>query len=115
MKESVDNTGWRPTRRSVLLTACALWMASTPHAALAETPLMDDQLHHDFGKLSPHAPAELARFAFLIGSWRGEAKIASANGEWQAYQVTWLGRFILDGYAIADEYRMTDSSGKLVV
>ena len=87
----------------------------TDRASLAQTALMDDQLHPDFGKLSPHAPAELSRFAFLIGSWKGEAKIHSAPGEWQTYQVAWLGRFILDGYAIADEYRMTDSAGKLVV
>ncbi len=76
---------------------------------------MDDQLHRDFGKLSPHAPAELSRFAFLIGNWKGEAKIYSAPGESQTYQVIWLGRFILDGYAIADEYRMSDSSGNLIV
>lgn len=38
-----------------------------------------------------------------------------ANGEWQTLQATWLGRFILDGYAIADEYRMTGSSGELIV
>jgi hypothetical protein len=30
-------------------------------------------------------------------------------------QATWSGRYILDGYAIADEYRMTDSSGDLIV
>jgi hypothetical protein len=115
MKGSVANTGWRPTRCSVLLTACVLSMASTPPAARAQTALMDDHPHHDFGKLSPHAPAELARFAFLIGSWRGEAKIISPSGAWQTYQVTWLGCFILEGYAIADQYRMTDSSGKLIV
>jgi hypothetical protein len=27
-----------------------------------------------------------------------------ANGEWQTLHATWLGRFVLDGYAIADEY-----------
>jgi hypothetical protein len=32
-----------------------------------------------------------------------------ADGQWQTFEATWLGRFILDGYAIADEYRMTDS------
>jgi len=37
------------------------------------------------------------QFAFLIGSWRCEAKVRSANGEWQRFEATWLGRFILDG------------------
>ena len=30
-------------------------------------------------------------------------------------KATWLGRFVLDGYAIADEYKMTGSSGELIV
>jgi hypothetical protein len=38
-----------------------------------------------------------------------------ATGEWQTLQATWLGRFILEGYAIADEYRMTDASGEPIV
>jgi len=38
-----------------------------------------------------------------------------ANGKWQTFEVTWLGRFILDGYAIADEYRMIGSAGELIV
>ncbi|MBV9339534.1 MAG: hypothetical protein JO159_01425 [Acidobacteria bacterium] len=38
-----------------------------------------------------------------------------ANGEWQTFAARWLGRFILDGYAIADEYSMMNSSGELIV
>jgi hypothetical protein len=38
-----------------------------------------------------------------------------ADGAWQTFQATWIGRFILDGYAIADEYRMTGPSGELIV
>src|ERR671922_353575 len=67
------------------------------------------------GKPNPNAPAALSRFAFLIGNWRCEAKVRLANGEWQTLQATWVGRFILDGYAIADEYRMTGSSGEVIV
>jgi hypothetical protein len=69
----------------------------------------------DFGKLSPNAPPELATFAFLIGSWQGNARIQSPTGEWQRFDAQWLGRFILDGHAIADEYRMTTLSGDLIV
>ena len=36
-------------------------------------------------------------------------------GTWAITSGTWLGRYILDGYAIADEYRMTDVSGKQIV
>jgi len=66
-------------------------------------------------KPNPNAPAELSRFAFLIGRWRCEARVRLANGEWLTFAATWLGRYILDGYAIADEYRMTGSSGELIV
>ena len=38
-----------------------------------------------------------------------------ANGVSQTFPATWVGRYILDGYAIADEYRMTGSSGELIV
>jgi hypothetical protein len=74
-----------------------------------------DQVEQEFGKANPNAPAALSRFAFLIGRWRCEARVKLVNGEWQTLQATWLGRFILDGYAIADEYRMTGSSGELIV
>ncbi len=74
-----------------------------------------DHVEQEFGKRNPNAPAALSRFAFLIGNWRCEARVRLANGEWQTLQATWLGRFILDGYAIADEYRMTGPSGELIV
>jgi len=69
----------------------------------------------DFGKLSPDAPRELAAFAFLIGSWQCNARIKTPTGDWQRFDADWLGRFILDGHAIADEYRMTTLSGELII
>jgi hypothetical protein len=98
----------------VLLTALALLIGPMRPAAAAENDPMD-QVDQNFGKLNPNAPAALAQFAFLVGRWRCEAKLKSATGEWQTFQATWLGRFILDGYAISDEYRMTSSSGELIV
>ncbi len=69
----------------------------------------------DFGKLAPNAPPELTAFAFLIGSFQCNARIKTASGEWQRFEAQWLGRFILDGHAIADEYRMTTRTGELIV
>ncbi len=66
-------------------------------------------------KPNPSAPAALSQFAFLIGSWQCKARVKSENGELQNLQATWRGRYILDGYAIADEYRMTDAAGHLIV
>jgi hypothetical protein len=73
------------------------------------------QVKREFGKLNPKAPRELSRFAFLIGNWRFEARVESSDGKSHFFQGTWAGRYILDGRAIADEYRMTDKSRRLVV
>ncbi len=69
----------------------------------------------EWGQPNPRAPAELARFAFLIGRWRCTAKVRLESGAWQTFAGVWLGRYILDGYAIADEYRMTGPAGELLV
>jgi len=74
-----------------------------------------DHVDWEFGQPNPLAPAELSKFAFLIGRWRCEARVKLPTGEWQAFQAEWRGRYILDGYAIEDEYRMTGASGELIV
>ncbi|HEY0702038.1 MAG TPA: hypothetical protein VGD60_04655 [Candidatus Acidoferrales bacterium] len=67
------------------------------------------------GGLNPKAPAELARFAFLVGQWSGDAKLKRADGGTDRLKVEWDGRYVLDGYAIQDDYRMTSVAGELVV
>jgi hypothetical protein len=74
-----------------------------------------EQAEDEFGRINPKAAPELARFAFLIGKWRCEVKLQAATGDWQTFAATWFGRYVLDGYAIADEYRMTGPSGELIV
>ena len=49
-------------------------------------------------KPNPNAPAELSRFAFLIGRWKFDAKFKLPDGDWQSFYGTWLGHYILDGY-----------------
>jgi hypothetical protein len=66
-------------------------------------------------KPNPHAPPQLSRFAFLIGTWRCEAKLKRDDGTWQDLGGTWEGRYILDGYAIEDEFRMYTPAGELMV
>lgn len=65
--------------------------------------------------LHPKAPPELSRFAFLIGAFHCSARVKLPDGSWQTFQAAWTGRPILDGYAIADEYRMWGPDGALVV
>ncbi len=60
-------------------------------------------------------PSELSQFAFLIGNWNFNATVKISDEQSPLFKGTWRGRYILEGYAISDEYRMTDLSGKLVV
>jgi hypothetical protein len=68
-----------------------------------------------YGSSNFNAPPELSQFAFIIGEWRCDVRAQGNDGNWQTYQETWIGRYILDGYVIADEYRMTNHAGELVV
>jgi hypothetical protein len=68
-----------------------------------------------YGSSNFNAPPELSQFAFIIGEWRCDVRAQGNGGNWQTYQATWVGRYILDGYVIADEYRMTNHAGELVV
>jgi len=72
----------------------------------------DEQL---YGKPSPNAPPELSQFSFLIGKWRCEVRLKRADGGWDNLNAAWEGRYVLDGYAIADEYRMMTPTGELLV
>ena len=73
------------------------------------------QMQEGFGKLNPKAPSVLSRFAFLVGAWEFEAKLKLSDGSPQKFHGTWDGHFILDGYAIADEFVMRSSSGEVIV
>jgi hypothetical protein len=97
-----------------LLEAVPLLAFTAPLMTAVEKGFMA-QSDQGFGRPNAHAPAELSRFAFLIGRWKCEAKLLSSNGTWQTFKAAWLGRYILDGYVIADEYRMFGPSGDLIV
>ncbi len=66
------------------------------------------------GRPNPKAPEELSQLAFLIGTWRCDVEEKSRDGSWAKSKATWVWRYILDGYVIADEYRQIDSDGALV-
>jgi hypothetical protein len=56
------------------------------------------------GAVHPHAPPQTAQFAFLVGRWAIEVRQPRPDGSWggPVRKAYWEGRFILDGYAIAD-------------
>ena len=64
---------------------------------------MSDPTKTTYGERSPHAPQELDVFAFLIGTWDGRGTTTLPDGKVAEFPVTWIGRYILDGTAIADE------------
>ena len=68
-----------------------------------------------YGAPNPNAPSELAQFAFLVGNWRCVANILVDQGKWLTFPASWKGRYILSGYAIADEYRMHNLTGDDIV
>jgi hypothetical protein len=115
MKLLAEDVSWNYMRRNVLLAACAVL---TPAPRLIAATTRDCFMEHTdqtADKPNPKAPAAISQFAFLIGRWRFDAKFKSPKGEWQTFHGSWIGRYILDGYAIADEYRMLDAGGEVVV
>jgi hypothetical protein len=72
---------------------------------------MPDRAITTHGVLNPAAPAELGMFAFLVGKWTGTARSRNPDGSYSEYQFDWIGRYALDGMAIADEMRMAAAQG----
>ena len=66
-------------------------------------------------KLNPDAPKQLSAFDFLLGKWDCKVTVTQEDGTTSELRATWEGQTILDGYVIADEYRMVDSEGNLVM
>jgi Protein of unknown function (DUF1579) len=64
---------------------------------------MSDSSKTPYGERNPASPQELSAFSFLIGKWRGKGRTKLEDGKFAEYDVTWIGRYILDGTAIADE------------
>jgi hypothetical protein len=66
-----------------------------------------------YGERNSQAPEELKLFSFLVGKWNGAGKTRLADGshvQWQG--ATWIGRYVLDGMAIADEVTGPTPDGK---
>src|SRR5687768_391725 len=65
-----------------------------------------------YGDRHEAAPEELELFSFLIGKWEGSGKTRLADGTVAEYDgLTWIGRYVLDGMAIADELHTPQPDG----
>ena len=65
-----------------------------------------------YGERNAGAPAELDAFAFLVGKWQGVGKTKAPDGSPVQFEMTWIGRYVLDGTAIADEFHGATPDGK---
>lgn len=65
-----------------------------------------------YGERNPEAPKELDLFSFLLGKWNGTGKTRLPDGTHAQWEVTWIGRYILNGTAIADEIHAPAPDGK---
>ena len=64
---------------------------------------MSDPSMTPYGDRNAGSPEELSVFSFLIGKWEGKGRTKLESGKFAEYDVTWIGRYIFDGTAIADE------------
>lgn len=64
-----------------------------------------------YGEINLQAPEELAFFSFLVGKWAGQGKTRLEDGSFADFEMTWIGRYILDGTAIADEFHSVAPGG----
>src|SRR6188508_1869214 len=89
--------------REVVAGLVAAVLLVTGTASAQEVPTVIDPSKTIYGERSSQAPRELDVFAFLIGKWDGRGRTRLPDGTVAEYPVAWVGRYILDGTAIADE------------
>jgi hypothetical protein len=72
---------------------------------------MDVKQKTSYGERNPDSPNELEAFSFLVGKWEGTGRVKLDGGKSAEFAVSWIGRYILDGTAIADEFHSLAPDG----
>lgn len=96
------------SRLFVVLIAALAINTGTASYTMATEPAITT-----YGERNPQAPDQLNLFSFLVGKWNGTGKTRLADGshvQWEG--ATWIGRYILNGMAIADEFHSLAPDGK---
>jgi hypothetical protein len=95
-------TNWR-----IIFPIVALGIATATHCVASEPPITP------YGTRNAQAPSQLDLFSFLVGKWQGGGRTKLADGSYATFDgVTWIGRYVLNGMAIADEFHSTTPDGK---
>ena len=90
----------------VVYVACTTAPSLGGHA-MAQAPAITI-----YGDRHESAPEELELFSFLIGKWEGSGRTRLDDGTIAEYDgLTWIGRYVLDGMAIADEFHGPQPDG----
>lgn len=91
--------------------ALCVALLAIPGVNAQEAPPVNDPSKATYGEIGSRAPQELHAFSFLVGKWDGEGKTRLEDGTFAEFPVTWIGRYILDGTAIADEIHSVAPDG----
>ena len=100
-------SGRAPVRTT--LVSVAMGLATTGGIVAQEAAVVP------YGARNSAAPVELDAFSFLVGKWKGIAKVRLENGDYREDEVVWIGRYVLDGMAIADEGYFVAPGGALTL
>ncbi|MGH8218359.1 MAG: hypothetical protein ACREUT_07325 [Steroidobacteraceae bacterium] len=93
-------------RRSVLVAALGIGLTRARYIMAADSAITT------YGKKSEQAPSQLDLFSFLVGKWKGIGKTKLPDGSTAQFAVSWIGRYILNGMAIADEFHSLTPDGR---
>jgi Protein of unknown function (DUF1579) len=95
-------------RRIIPLIVALGFSIATPRCTVGSEPAISP-----YGQKNAQAPDQLGLFSFLVGKWQGVGKARTADGSYAHFAgVTWIGRYILNGMAIADEFHAATPDGK---
>jgi len=91
--------------------ALAVYLGFAIACALGADAIAQEPATTTYGDQNPSAPDELDLFSFLVGKWNGTGRTLEDGSyvEWEG--ATWIGRYVLDGMAIADEFHRTAPDG----
>jgi len=90
-----------------ILSIVVLAIATVSHSMANEPSITT------YGVRNAQAPGELDMFSFLVGKWQGGGRARLADGSYATFDgVTWIGRYVFNGMAIADEFHSLTPDGK---
>lgn len=87
--------------------------AETSATGTGVTSTRDAGPYKGWGTLHPKAPKETAQFAFLVGEWDCTTRSMMPDGKtFTEGKATWIGYFILGGWAIQDDWVQVGPNGQ---